>query len=124
MLETRVDLIEGNPDMIQRFLDASAIGWYNFLYNDPTAGVEAIVAANPELSAETIMAERAVILEHDLVASGDAATLGIGALTEERIQAFYDMAVSTGILLDAEIDLSLVADYSFMNKGVGLELAE
>src|SRR3954465_10456683 len=30
--ETRRDLVEKKPDLVQRFVDASVIGWYNYLY--------------------------------------------------------------------------------------------
>jgi NitT/TauT family transport system substrate-binding protein len=34
LIETRRDLIEKKPDLVQRFVDASAIGWYDYLYGD------------------------------------------------------------------------------------------
>ena len=34
MIETRRDLVEKKPDLVQRFVDASTIGWYNYLYGD------------------------------------------------------------------------------------------
>ena len=30
LIETRRDLVEKRPDMVQRFVDASIIGWYNY----------------------------------------------------------------------------------------------
>ena len=33
-IETRADLVKNHPDIVQRFVDASAIGWYNYLYGD------------------------------------------------------------------------------------------
>ena len=38
LIETRRDLIEKKPDLVQRFVDASIIGWYNYLYGDNSAG--------------------------------------------------------------------------------------
>ena len=34
LIETRRDLVEKKPDLVQRFVDASAIGWYHYLYGD------------------------------------------------------------------------------------------
>ena len=31
---TRREIFEKNPDLVQRFVDASAIGWYHYLYGD------------------------------------------------------------------------------------------
>ncbi|MDU6495335.1 MAG: ABC transporter substrate-binding protein, partial [Bradyrhizobium sp.] len=38
LIETRRDLIESKPDLVQRFVDASIIGWYNYIYGDNSAG--------------------------------------------------------------------------------------
>jgi len=32
LIETRRDIIDRKPDLVQRFVDASIIGWYNYLY--------------------------------------------------------------------------------------------
>ena len=34
LIETRRDLVENKPDLVQRFVDASAIGWMHYLYGD------------------------------------------------------------------------------------------
>ena len=41
--------------------------------------------------------------EYGIVVSGDAATKGIGCMTDERWKAFYDMMVAIG-MFDAGID--------------------
>ncbi len=122
VIEARTEMIENNPDIVQRFLDATAEGWYNFLYNDPTLGIEAIVAANPELTAESVTQTIGLLKELGLVDSGDALTMGIGALSRERVESFYNMVVENGIVEEGAFDVSDAVDYSFVNKGVGLEL--
>ena len=37
LIETRRELVEKKPDLVQRFVDASIIGWYNYIYGDNTA---------------------------------------------------------------------------------------
>jgi NitT/TauT family transport system substrate-binding protein len=34
LIEARRDTVEKRPDLVQRFVNASAIGWYNYLYGD------------------------------------------------------------------------------------------
>ena len=34
LVESRRDIVEKHPDIVQRFVDASAIGWYHYLYGD------------------------------------------------------------------------------------------
>lgn len=122
VIEARTEMIENNPDLVQRFLDATAEGWYNFLYNDATAGINAIVAANPEVTAESVRADVELLKELGLVDSGDALTVGIGALSPEKVQSFYDMVVANGIIEAGALDVSQAVDYSFVNKGVGMQL--
>src|SRR6202142_597219 len=37
LIETRRDLVEKKPDLVQRFVNASIIGWYNYLYRNNAA---------------------------------------------------------------------------------------
>src|SRR6476661_8060123 len=37
LIETRRELVDKKPDLVQRFVDASIIGWYNYLYGNNTA---------------------------------------------------------------------------------------
>ncbi len=50
LIETRRDLVEKKSDLVQRFVDASAIGWYHYLYGDNAAGNALIKKQNPEMT--------------------------------------------------------------------------
>ena len=41
LIETRRDIVEKNPALVQRFVDASIIGWANYLYGDNKAANDA-----------------------------------------------------------------------------------
>ncbi len=47
LIETRRDLIEKNPDLVQRFVDASIIGWMNYIYGDNAKANALITARQP-----------------------------------------------------------------------------
>ena len=121
-IETRNELIEENPDLVQRFIDASIEGWYTFLYGDHSAGYAAIIEANPEMTEEKLDAEMAKFAELGIIDVGDALDKGIGAIDPERVAAFYDLAVSAGILEEGSVDPADVATDRFVNQGHGLEL--
>ena len=38
LIETSQKLVRDNPDLVQRFVDASIEGWYSYLYGDPAPG--------------------------------------------------------------------------------------
>ena len=121
LIETRRDLVEKRPDVVQRFVDASIIGWYNYLYHDNRAANALIKRQNPEMTDELLAYSIAKMKEYGIVDSGDAATLGIGAMTDERMKNFYDKMVRAGVVKPS-IDLAKSYTLQFTNKKVGLDL--
>lgn len=121
-IETRTDLVEKNPELVQRFVDASIIGWYNYLYGDNAKANELIKKDNPEMTDAMIAFSVNKMKEYGIVDSGDTKTLGIGAMKAEHITSFYDKMVRTKVV-PAGIDISKVYTLKFVNKGVGRDLA-
>ncbi|HJX20887.1 MAG TPA: ABC transporter substrate-binding protein, partial [Steroidobacteraceae bacterium] len=97
LIETRRELVEKRPDLVQRFVDASIIGWYNYLYGDNKAANALIRRHNPEMTDELIAYSIAKMKEYGIVDSGDATTLGIGVMTDARMRDFYDKMVRTRV---------------------------
>jgi NitT/TauT family transport system substrate-binding protein len=121
LIETRRDLVEKKPDLVQRFVDASIIGWYNYLYGDNKAANALIRRHNPEMTDELIAYSIAKMKEYGIVDSGDTATLGIGAMTDARMQDFYDKMVRTHVVKPS-VALARAYTLQFVNKKVGLDL--
>jgi NitT/TauT family transport system substrate-binding protein len=120
-IETRIDLVQKNPDLVQRFVDASAIGWYHYLYGDNAQANAAIKKDNPDITDEQIAFSFAKMKEYGLIDSGDALKLGIGAITDARVKDFYDQMVKAGVV-KADIDYKKAYTTKFVDKGVGLDL--
>jgi NitT/TauT family transport system substrate-binding protein len=121
LIETRIDLVDRKPDLVQRFVDASNIGWYNYLYGDNAAAKAAIKKLNPEMSDDLIVYSIAKMKEYGIVDSGDTLTLGIGAMTDARMASFFDKMVRAGVTR-ANLDFRKSYTLRFVNKKVGLEL--
>ena len=73
LIETRRELIDKKPDLVQRFVDASIIGWYNYLYGDNAAANAMIKKLNPEMTDELLAYSVAKMKEYGIVDSGDTA---------------------------------------------------
>src|SRR5215472_5629043 len=69
LIEARREMVEKNPDLVQRFVDASAIGWYHYLYGDNTKANEAIKKDNPDLRDDQIAFSVAKLKEYGIVDS-------------------------------------------------------
>ncbi|MDQ0304047.1 ABC transporter substrate-binding protein [Ancylobacter polymorphus] len=121
-IETRTELVKQNPDLVQRFVDASIIGWYNYLYGDNAKANALIKQDNPEMTDAMIAFSIAKMKEYGIVDSGDTTTLGIGAMSDARMKAFYDKMVKAKVLAPG-IDYAKSYTLHFVNKGVGKELA-
>ena len=121
LIETRRELVEKDPYLVQRFVDASIIGWYNYLYGDSKPGNELIKKQNPEMTDALLAYSIAKMKEYGIVDSGDTLTLGIGAMTEPRIKSFYDKMVRAGVVRPG-VDYRQAFTTQFVNKKVGLEL--
>ncbi|MCC2102172.1 MAG: ABC transporter substrate-binding protein [Hyphomicrobiales bacterium] len=120
-IETRADTIAKKPDLVQRFVDASAIGWYNYLYGDNKAANVLIKKDNPEITDGQIAFSIAKMKEYGIVDSGDSLKAGIGAMTDARMKSFFDKMVKAGVV-DAKVDYKKSYTLQFVNKGVGVDL--
>jgi NitT/TauT family transport system substrate-binding protein len=121
LIETRSDLIDKKPDLVQRFVNASLVGWYNYLYGDNSAANATIKKLNPEMTDELIGYSVAKMKEYGIVDSGDALRDGIGAMTDARIASFFDKMVRAHVVR-SDIDYRKSYTLRFINKGVGLDL--
>jgi NitT/TauT family transport system substrate-binding protein len=121
LIETRRDLVANKPDLVQRFVDASAIGWANYLYGDNAAANARIKRDNPEMTDARIAYSIAKMKEYGIVDSGDTMKGGIGAMTDARMKSFFDKMVAAGVVKGA-IDYKKAYSLQFVNKGVGVDL--
>src|SRR5215510_9771121 len=121
LIETRRDLVERKPQLIQRFVDASIIGWYNYIYGDNRPANTLIKQQNREMTDELLANSVARMKEFGIVDSGDATTLGIGAMSEARVKSFYDKMVRARVV-KRSIDPRKAYTLQFVNKRVGIDL--
>jgi NitT/TauT family transport system substrate-binding protein len=120
-IQTLAATVAERPEVVECFVNGSIIGWYNYLYNDNSAADALIMADNPDMSQDKIDYAIAKMLEEGIVDSGDALTLGIGAMTDERMADFYAKMVAAGLLPEG-MDISSSYTLDFVNKGVGMDL--
>ena len=121
LIETRRELVEKKPDLVQRFVDASIIGWYNYIYGDNKAANAIIKRENPEMSDDLLAYSVPKMKEYGIVDSGDSLSLGVGAMTDARMQDFVDKMVRAGVV-KAGLDYRKSYTLKFVDKKVGLNL--
>jgi NitT/TauT family transport system substrate-binding protein len=118
LIATSEKLVKTNPQLVQRFINASIEGWYSFLYGDPTPAFNAILKANPDMTPGLLHYGYAQLKARGILVSGDATRLGIGAMTDARWKSFFDQMAATG-LYDKNMNYKAGYTLQFVNKGFG-----
>ena len=120
-IETLTENIEQRPEIVQKFVDASILGYTNFLYGDRTAAKALILRDNPDTTEDRMDATVENMKALGIVDSGETLTGGIGAMTDARMKDFFDQMVQAGVV-DGTLDLEASYTLDFVNKGVGLDI--
>jgi NitT/TauT family transport system substrate-binding protein len=121
LIETRLELVDKKPDLVQRFVDASIIGWHNYLYGDNGAANALIKKQNPEMTDELLAYCVTALKKYGIVDSGEALTLGVGTMTDARMKEFFDEMVRADVTKSG-LDYRKGYTLQFVNKKVGLDL--
>ncbi len=106
-------------DPVQRFIDASAKGWDQYLKGQNSAAANQLIKAqNTDMSDALIAFGTRMMNEHGIVRGGEAAQHGILAMSEARWGRLFQASSGIGVL-PATLDWKRAFDLSFVNKGIG-----
>ncbi|MEQ8849820.1 ABC transporter substrate-binding protein [Botrimarina sp.] len=120
VLETRQELIDRQPGLVQAFVDASVLGWVEYLYGDRSDADRLILRDNRDMSQSQIDASVAMMRRRGLVDSGLALEQGIGAIDARRVGEFYRSMVDSGLFSEGDLDPADAFTTRFVNRGAGL----
>src|SRR5258706_699680 len=81
LIETRRELTDKKPDLVQRFVDASVIGWVNYLYGDNPAANALLNNLHPQMTDQLLAYSLNKMQENCLLEFGDAFGNGISLIT-------------------------------------------
>ncbi len=121
LIQARRDTVDRKSDVVQRFVDASIIGWYTYIYGDNRPGNDLIKRQNPDMTDALLAYSVAKMKEYGIVNSGEAGELGIGAMTDAHMASFFEKMVKAGVV-KAGLDYRKAYTLRFVNKKVGMEL--
>jgi len=112
--------IDEKPEIVQAFVDATIEGWMDYLYGDPAPANALIKKDNPEMTDDLIAQAIEKMKSYGIAVSGDAGTLGPGAMTDARWKTFFDTMRAEGIYTK-DLDYKKAYTLQFVNKGVALK---
>jgi NitT/TauT family transport system substrate-binding protein len=94
---TTTDIVKAKPEVVAKFVRASMEGWKSYL-EDPAPGNVLIKADNKSMTDDQIAFGVKQLKALKVATGGDAATLGIGVMTDDRWKKTYEYMVSAGLL--------------------------
>lgn len=113
---TMDSVIEKRRDVLAKFMQVSTKGWAECMRGDPMPAFELIKSMAPEQSIELSQFKVAQMKKLNLVEGGDAAKLGIGAMTDDKWKELYDV-MSAGGAFAKSFDYHKAYTLEFVNKG-------
>jgi NitT/TauT family transport system substrate-binding protein len=119
LMMTSRKMIEERPELVQRVVDASIKGWYAYLSGKHQAAFDLILKENPNYPPQLAVDVLGELKKSGIVLSGDALTNGIGATTDARWKAFFDMMVEAGVY-KSDLDYKAAYTTKFVNKKIGM----
>ena len=117
VIVTSPKLIAQSPQIVQKFVDATAKGWASYLHGDPTPANTFIKRGNSQMTDDAIAYARAAMQKAAIFESRDVAKGGLGAMTDAHWSSIYDSMADVGAIpkgLDPRKGYTL----QFVNKRV------
>ncbi|MBX3600150.1 MAG: ABC transporter substrate-binding protein [Rubrivivax sp.] len=106
--------VREKPQAVAAFVKASMEGWKSYLKGDPTPANALIKKDNPNMTDDKIAHGIKMLNETGMVFGGDAARLGVGVITDERMKKTYDMLVAMKLVDPAKVDLKKTYTMQFV----------
>jgi NitT/TauT family transport system substrate-binding protein len=107
--------IEKNARTVQAFVDATRKGFEACMAGNYTAGMKLMLAMNPDHGEPLFHFKLKEMKERGMVDGGDAATLGIGAMTDARWKEFFDTMSAAGVY-PAKLDYKSAYTLAYVKK--------
>jgi NitT/TauT family transport system substrate-binding protein len=122
-IEVMKPYYESHKDIVKRFVEASIIGWYNYLYGDNTAANDLIKKDNPDITDDQIAFSIDKMKEFGIVDSGIAKEKGVGCMDPNHWHEFYDQMSKIGVF-PTGLDIDKAFTTELVCQGVGMDLAK
>lgn len=111
-LDTTREMVEENPEVVQKMVTATAQGWKAYFENPEPANA-LIKADNPEMQDELLAYTHAKMQEENMLLSDAAEGGRYGMMTAERWETFFDDMVAAGTLPE-DLEYEKAFDLSFI----------
>jgi len=106
--------VKDRPDVVRRFIEASALGWKSYLKN-PAPGNALIRKDNPQMDQAQLDFSVAKLKEYGIVDGGDAKTQGLFTMTDARWKRTFE-AMRDSKLVKPDVDYRKAYTLEFVKQ--------
>ena len=99
------DTVQRKPRQVAAFVKASMLGWKSYLQGDPKPANALIRKDNPNMRDDVIAQAITRLKAEGVITGGDAATMGIGTITDARMKQTFDVMVQHKLVDPAKVDV-------------------
>jgi NitT/TauT family transport system substrate-binding protein len=107
--------IDKKPEAVRAFVEATRQGYAACIAGDYAAGMKLLLSMNPDHGEPLFHFKLKEMKARGLVDGGDAATLGIGAMTNKRWKAFFETMAAAGVY-SPKLDYKTAYSLEFLKK--------
>ena len=108
--------LKERPAAVAAFVKASMEGWKSYLKGNPAPANALIKKDNPSMTDDRMAVGIKLLNESGMVFGGDAARLGVGIVTDERMKKTFDMMVAMKLVDPAKVDLKRTYTTQFVKN--------
>ena len=113
-LVTLTKSVKQRPEVIKRFIEASALGWKSYFKN-PAPANALIKRDNPQMDDDQLAFSIAKLREYGIVEGGDAKKLGLFTMTDARWKQTFDFMAKAG-LVKPDVDVHKAYTLEFVRQ--------
>ena len=107
--------VDKHRDAVRAFIDATRKGYEACMAGDYAAGMKLLLSMNPDHGEALFRFKIKEMKARGLVDGGDAARLGIGAMTDTRWKSFFETMAAAGVYPPA-LDYRAAYTLEFVNR--------
>lgn len=107
--------IDKKTEAVRAFVEATRQGYAACIAGDYAAGMKLLLSMNPDHGEPLFHFKLKEMKARGLVDGGDAATLGIGAMTDKRWKAFFETMAAAGVY-SPKLDYKTAYSLEFLKK--------
>ena len=116
MVLTSNNMILKNPEIVQKFVNASIEGWVDYIYGDPSLGNKLIMSENGEMTEAVLSQAIKKIRQYNMISNEISLGKNIGLMSDGQWNEFFNIMSDNGVY-NKDLNWTDAYTLDFIKKG-------